>query len=394
MMQLGQSGGKYALSLGLGLLALTACASEESPGSPAVDPDCADFAPSEPISLDANVRVVATGQNPIWSEMPLAPALIADDSGVYWYDTDGFVFARHRGEAEVVQLLQGVEVEHIEGVEIENTTPIRRVVSMATDTDRVFVTDRYLAQGWGLDALQQLQPRSRLLSIPKQGGPANVLLELEDRSIWALATDGSRLIVMVIADERDPETGLDDVSYYQVDPAAPRLEPLPLQAPYFSSRVSGDAVYWTENRTLLRSGFDDAAPQQVTRLHNDDFSVGPGYFLSQDLLLVTTRFFVQAEGSSCARLLPRLHSFASYGTALDPQYVYYYASPVYGLPGPTTTDYGTLSGELVRADVTTGELARLNTPGITLKPNVAVLGHDSESLYIENGDTLLAIQKP
>jgi hypothetical protein len=108
------------------------------------------------------------------------------------------------------------------------------------------------------------------------------------------------------------------------------------------------------------------------------------------LLLVTTRFFVQEEGSSCARLLPRLNSFASYGTALDPQYVYYYASPVYAL-----TDDGTpKSGELVRADVTSGALARLNTPGVTLKPSVAVLGHDSDSLYIENGDTLLAIRKP
>jgi hypothetical protein len=391
MRELGQSGGKCALSVGLGLLTLSACATEESPGGASVDPDCADFAPAEPTTLDANVRVVATGQNPIRSEMPLTPALIADDSGVYWYDTDGFVFAQHRGEAEVVQLLQGVELVHEEGVEVEDTTPVRRVASMTTDADWVFVTDRYLP--WGSD--EGGQPRSRLLSIPKQGGPANVLLELEDESIWVLAADGSRLIVMVVADAPDPRTGGIDRGYYQVNPADPRLEPLPLQASYSTSRVSGNAMYWTENRTLLRSGFDDAAPQQVTRLHNDDFSVGPGYFLSEDLLLVTTRLFLQDEGSSCARLLPSIRPFTSYGAALDPQHVYYSATPVYGSADYTTsTDYSTLTAELVRADVTSGALARLNTPGITLKPNVAILGHDSESLYIENGDTLLAIQKP
>jgi hypothetical protein len=392
MMQLGQSGGKYALSAGLGLLALSACATEDSPGGADVDPDCADFAAQDPITLNADVRVVATGQNPIWSETPSAPALIADDSGVYWYDTDGFVFTRHRGEAEVVQLLQGAEVVHIEGVEIEDTRTIRRVVSMATDADRVFVTDRFLPVGWEPDADAELQPRSRLRSIPKQGGPADVLLEFADKSIWVLATDGSRLIVRVVADQPDPQTGLIDDGYYQVNPADPRLEPLPLQVPFSaSSRVSGNAVYWTENLTLLRSGFDDAAPQEVTRLHNDDFSIGPDYFLSKDSLLVTARFFVQDEGASCARLLPRIHPFASYGEALDAQYVYYYASPVYST---STTDDGTLSGDLVRADVTSGALARLNTPGITLQTNVAILGHDSESLYVENGDTLLAIQKP
>jgi hypothetical protein len=387
MMQFGQSGGKYALFAGLGLLALAACASEESPGGASVDPDCADFAPSEPTTLDANVRVVATGQNPIRSEMPLTPALIADDSGVYWYDTDGFVFGQHRGEAEVVQLLQGVErVEHIEGVEVESTEPILGVLSMTTDADRVFVTDGYLQTGLDYITVGEFKPRSRLLSIPKQGGPATVLLELEDKTLWVLAADGPRLIVMAVAD---------DVRYYQVSLAEPRLEPLALQAPYYASRVSGNAMYWTENRVLLRSGFDDDAPQQVTRLHNDEFSVGPGYFLSEDLLLVTTRLFLQGEGSSCARLLPRMRPFTSYGAALDPQYLYYSATPVYGLAGSSTSpDYSTLSAELIRADVTSGALARLNTPGITLKPYLPILGHDSESFYIENGDTLLAIQKP
>jgi hypothetical protein len=36
----------------------------------------------------------------------------------------------------------------------------------------------------------------------------------------------------------------------------------------------------------------------------------------------------------------------------------------------------------------------MNLPGITVQPYIIIVGQDAESLYVRNGDALLAIQKP
>jgi hypothetical protein len=377
MRQLGDSRGKTGLHAALGLVALCACSNADDGANGFGDPNCVGSDAPEPVIVDATVRVVATGQERIVSlSTQLSPAFIADGSGIYWHDTRGAVFAQRRGETSV-QLLPSAE--RVDGAPREAF-----ILGMAASADQIYVAEGYLPTNL-IDyfGIGEFDPPSRLLAVPKQGGPATVVLESEDSTLWPLAAIGERLIVMALAD------AVEGVSYYQVELGDPRLQPLPLGGPNnYLPRSAGDALYWVNGEHLMRSGFDDAQPQQVTSMTSFDFSVGPGYVLTREAPNAINTVDVQ-DGSSACTQLPRSAPLNSSAVALAPRHIYYLT-----LKDGGSGNYLTASGELVQLELETGALTRMNMPGITLQNDLAILGQDAESLYVQNGDTLLAVQKP
>lgn len=342
-------------------------------GSPADD-----FGAADPVALDVSVEVVANGQAELgFAGYPdLTPDLIADDSGVYWFDENGSVFGRQRGEAEAVELLAGVESLH----ESLGEGRVRVVIGLATGNDSLFAGDGYVIDDYEfiVDA-----PPSRLLSISKQGRPASVLVESETELLYPLVVNGERLIVVGVGTEPDARL-------YQVSLAEPALVPLPARfAPDWVTASDGH-VYWTVNGTLWRAGFE-GQPERIAQLRGDDVSVCPGYLLARhrafpsdfSIAGVDSMFFYEAK-SERPRGFARLGRNIL-GTVCDAQHVYYYSSqPLEGREP---------EGELVRIDVESGQLARLSSPEL-MQGYVQVVGDDAENIYVSKGGAILAVRKP
>jgi hypothetical protein len=337
-----------------------------------------DFGAADPIALDVSVQVVASGQEALGfvGGGALTPELIADDSGVYWYDQNGSVFGRRSDQGEVVELLVGAEPFHEGPFE----SKARVVIGLATGADRLFAGD-----GYAIDDYEFIieSPPSRLLSIPKQGGPTTVLLESETELLHPLVVDGERLIVL-------GARGGERASTYQVSLANPALVPLPSNPVPSWLAVSGRHIYWTETRNLWRAAFD-GAPERLDPLPSDDFSICPGYFLGHyrhsstaDSSIDIDMLYLQDAQSGKARMFARLGLNIT-GTVCDAQHVYYYSS--HSLGGSEE------DGQLVRVDVESGQLARLSSPELS-HSGVRVLGDDAENIYVDAGGTILAVQKP
>jgi hypothetical protein len=322
--------------------------------------------------VDAEVNVIATDQEPFDRvDGELSQQFFTDGSGIYWNDFES-VIAQRRGEAGVEQLLS------VSGVERADGEPgVLTVLNMTASADQLYVSDGYVAN-------LAVSPPSRILSVPKQGGPATVVLESEDSTLWPIAVDGERLIVMA--------QGEGGASYQQVDLGNPQLEPLPLRAPSSFPRVIGNTMYWLEDGVVLRSGFDDAQPERVARLTNFDFSVGPDYVMTRGASrtgeTVLNTLGVQNGSSNCT-VVPRSAPVNYEAPALAPQHVYYFT-----LNNRAPGDYVTAYAELVQLELTTGALTRLNMPGVTVGEGVAIVAQDAERLYVLNDDTLLAVRKP
>ncbi|MEO8182757.1 MAG: hypothetical protein ABI895_28315 [Deltaproteobacteria bacterium] len=111
----------------------------------------------------------------------LAPALITDGGDVYWFDGTGFVFVERQNEARVVELKHSEETDSL-GLR-------QMVLGMAAGADQLFVGDGLLIRGTDTRPLVAFQPPGRPLSISKQDGRTEVLLELRNRVIAPIAAD-------------------------------------------------------------------------------------------------------------------------------------------------------------------------------------------------------------
>jgi hypothetical protein len=386
-MQHGKSSGKSSLWAALGLAGLCACAEETGPGGPAGEPqapECAGVDAPEPVTVETTVSVVATGPAARVGSFSrqLSPYFIADGSGLYWHDARGSVFAHHPGEAGAVELLQWAEP--VEGELRESF-----ILGIAASADQIYVTNGYVPTDvYELRGISDFRGPSRLLAVPKQGGPASLVLETEDSTLWPITVEGDRLIVVA--------QGTGGLSYHQVNLAEPepRLERLPVKGSwYIEPYFAGDGLVWrVAERIVLTSGFDEAEPRRITLMAGEGFSVGPGYVMTERLHSEGTVAFIdtvdlQGKSRTCTQVpssapLIFLESFPA------PLHVYYFN----WVPGDDLADLAAHT-ELVQLELATGALTRLNLPGITVQ-NIRIVGQDAESLYVVNGDALLAIQKP
>jgi hypothetical protein len=336
-------------------------------------------------TVRASVRVIADDLTSGLTVTPLTPDLLADESGVYWYDALGFVFAQRRGSSEVLELRRGLG--SAEGPRTQ------RVLGMAADSEFLYVGDAFLeAAGIDYFPVPEFQPPGRLVSIPKGGGAATVLLEFDDRTLTPIAAEADRIIVHVSGAEP---------GYFQVSKAHPELDRLPLRAPFYSSRasVSGE-VYWSNDEyppSLLRAGFDDAEPVFVADMESNDFAVGPGYALSlQERVsapdyVVQQNFLLHDEATGSSRALPGMGEKISLERALDARHAYWFS---FLGEGPTMLPVANPTLRLVRVDIEDGSLTQLDTPGFSLDSGAFLAGQDAENLYVRSSQRLVAIEKP
>lgn len=363
------------------LTLLVACAGEARTGDTGGSSD--ELAAPE--ALVANVRVIADTRGPAGTFSPLASSLVADGSGVYWLDTDDDVRAARDGQTDVVTLRRGGEPA-AGAPEMAGRASI--ALGMALDDEWIYVGEGFIPTNV-VDhfPVPDFEPPGRLLAISKAGGAVTPLLELADGVPTPIAVDERRIIVFVLGDAG----GL-----YSLDKADGRLQRLALRAPYFSGRTSSDRIYWSDAEyppTLLRGRFDDAEPEAVVAMESNDFAVGPGYVLT----LLSTGFesaqsfvvFDEATGSS--RPLPGTGESVSLERALDARHAYWLSYRAYGTNAVKDYDPDL---KLVRASVDSGALTRIITPGLDLDPAAVIVGQRDDTLYVRNGDALLAIDKP
>jgi hypothetical protein len=373
-----------ALGVRVAVLAvgLCACGSSADPPPLAGVPSCPELEPGPPVTVDADVRVLASGQSIAPNAGPLVRELITDNQGdVYWFDGAGSVFVQRENEAD------SVELKH-SGAPDSALRP-QVVLGMAAGTDQLYVADGFLQTGVD-DAGSYFAPPGRLLAISKRDGSAKVLLERQDLTLTPIAADAERVIVF--AEAYDVTAALDS-GYYQVRFADPQLERLPLAAPFGASQLAGNTVYW-KNGSLVRSGFDDAEPEVVLEMKDDYFfSVGPGYILSRedrilpDYHYVGNDFVVHADSGCFTVPSPRAGTLDS--MALDAQSAYWYGYPQ---ASDSSLPSGTLN--LSRINIESGLQTHLNTPGFTPAPDVRILGQDETRVFLRSQGTLVAVQKP
>jgi hypothetical protein len=357
-------------SMGLLALLTCGCGGENEPVSA-----CADFEPMDPTTLDVDARVITTSEQLVRNGTSIEPSLIADDSGVYWNDYRGGVFVQRRDQSDVITLREGAAPG-------EDERDVARVLGLAVDSEQIYVGEAYLQGSKASFLWEEFNPPSRLVSIPKQGGAASVLLEDRDATLSPVAVDGGRLIV---------KNFRGGAEWYQVDLVDPVLYALPIPAPV-EAVVYGGQLYWGEG-SVMRARFDDTEPELVTRLTIGRLAApGPGYFLSltqvsSDVGVFDT-LFKQEQASSCARAFPRTSRGLRSIAALDSQHFYYFEGRDVGARFPDQ------DLEFIRGDVQSWAPARLRAPGIRMVYDAAIIGQDDENLYVHNGASLLAIRRP
>jgi hypothetical protein len=356
----------------------SACGSGSDAGTPASVNSCAEPEPGATVTFDADVQVLAVGQSWEPKSGMLAPMLLTDADSVYWYDGDGSVFAEHQDED------RPVELTHAEPPESQL---VQAVLGIAQNEDQLFVGNGSRSEsvdfvGW------EYSPPGRLLSISKQDGKLKELLH-EDRWIAPIVADAERVIVYA---GNEQGSGI-----YQVRFADPQLEPLPLGAPLQSSQLVGDQVYWLSAERpvqLLRSGFDEAKPEALMQMPDDAFfAVGPGYVVSKKDRVLPGYFyagkeFVLLDGSGCRFVSGQdtAPGLVAPTVTVDSRFLYWVqfdASASASEPGPV---------HLMRADVESGALTRMNVPGVTPGLDL-IVGQDATRIFLRSQGTLVAVQK-
>jgi hypothetical protein len=389
--------GWWCAATALWALALGACSGDEGAAPADSSNSCTVLKPSELSTLDADVHVLASGDTLGSPAGSLARALLPDAGDVYWYDAHGSVFVERQGDGRVVELRHG---------EPPTETHDEAGLGLAANEEAVFVG---YALRWSnaIDYLPlEYSPPGRLLSISKQDGRSEVLLELPNTWMAPITADAGRVIVFAVSEDGGSSPGM---GFYEVPLAAPALVPLPLLRPSATARDSSEfasasvftggqladgKVYWTDARgAMLRAGFDAAEPEVAMQgLADYFFSVGAGRIMTtEDVVLPGYYYggkdFVVSDDAGCRSVLgPRGHSVRT--AALDERFAYWSRSTAAG------RQWAAGDVELRRIDLENGAVARLNTPGFTPPGDLDIVGADDTRLFVRSGDTLISLRKP
>lgn len=335
-------------------------------------------------SVEVEVDVVVSEAEVAGEFAPPAESFIADDSAIYWYDSRGAVFALRAEDPDVVQLRPPLARPAGEYF-------LEFSIGMAEDDERLFVGQAFLQTGVTDFVPLTFEPPGRLVVIPKDGSPATVVVELEDATIKPIASDATRVIVIV-----EGANG----GFYQLIRSSLELERLPVRAPLNASYSGGDTLYWTNGFDpfeLFRARFDEAAPERVGDMERTEIDVGPGYALTRQERLVEPDYFVAQNfvlhdaATGAERPLPGLGETISLETALDERHAYWFS---YGGEGPGRLPSADPQFRLVRVDIESGALTQLNTPGLQFNPSVRMVGQTADRLYLHNGGQIVAVEKP
>jgi hypothetical protein len=350
-----------------------------------------------PIEVETAVTRLPGGAN--------IPALIVDDSALYWYDETTAIWRLPRGATQPVEL-RPAPMQPVTSDTQPSSELMIFVNGFASDADFLYWGLAYRYVGFDAGFVSGFSPPGALLTISKSGLSPTTLAEFPDRTIAPLAAAEGRVIVRMDG----PAAGI-----YSFEVAGARLQPLPSSAPTETTRVIDGSLYWTEqvqaNPRLMRASVDDTEPEVVANLENGDFEVGPGYVLwrqerthIEPELVLEQNFVKQDEATGCIQPLPGTGETISFTTALDAQHVYWHSYNGLGsISNPTPADGEAQPNAprprlpiqpMIRVNLQTGTLQRLRTPGFAAELGDQIVGQDSEHVYVTTNSGLVAVKKP
>jgi uncharacterized protein YcfL len=374
-------------------LGLVACGGGGSSGAAADASSCTALEPGDAVTLDADVRVLASDD--VWSDGAgsLKQAVLASGGEVYWYDRSGSVFVQRQDE-------RVVELRHVERSPLGESA-----FGLAANSERLYVS--YAYGGTSDTGTPAYEGPARLLSISKQDGQATSLLDYADGWLAPITANDERVIVFAVS-RQEP-------GFYQVPLDQPRLEALPLGTASSSAdgnatsdrdrvlalwdlfergQLVGDQVYWVSTYVapfgLLRSGFDDAEPELLRPMPSSLSLIGPGYVVTAKSAIDSGYHnlgldFVVTDDSGCRSVQgPRGEQLGA--VALDAKYAYWagYRASASG---------ATFEQTLNRVALDTGAVARLLASGLSDR-YLQFSAQDDTHLFLSSNGALLSLRKP
>jgi hypothetical protein len=366
-------------------LGLVACGGGGSSGAAADASSCTALETGDAVTLDADVRVLASDGVPSSGAGSLTQVVLASGGEVYWYDSSGSVFVQRQDE-------RVVELRHVERSPLAESA-----VGLAANSEHLYVGYAY----GGIDdtGMPAYDGPAQLLSISKQDGQVTSLLDDVDGWLAPITANDERVIVFAVSYQ--------ELGFYQVPLDHPRLEALPLGTAgssaegkfglwdlFRSGQLVGDQVYWVSTYFapfgLLRSGFDDAEPELLRPVPSSLSLIGPGYVVTAESAIDSGYHnlgldFVVTDDSGCRTLQgPRGEQLGA--VALDAEHAYWTG---YRTSGSDATFEQTLN----RVALDTGAVARLRASGLADR-YLRFLTQDDTHLFLSSNGALLSLRKP
>lgn len=323
--------------------------------------------------------------------------LIVDEGDLYWYDDSGAILKLPRG-ASRVQVLRAAPGGFVGDTARRSEEYGLTINGFISDADHLYWGEASRYTGLGAGSVEGVEPPGRLLSIPKNGGSEQVLLDSAVQTWRPVGGEASRIILR------------SEGGYFQFDTAVGGLpKALPFDGELDTSRVVGRMLYWTElgqdRQTLFRTGLDEGEPERVAQIEGSDFEVGSGYILwrqeslqTEPELVLRQNLVMLDEATGCERALPDLGESISFTMAVDGNHAYWYSFNAIG--GEPASTVGEAPAEpspawpLIRVNLTTGLLERLDVPELSLDYGSQIVGQDSGRVYISTSIGLFAVNKP
>ena len=363
--------------LGCALALVCACAQADS--CPAISSRTV-----EPAVVETSAEVL--------SSTPGIAQLLVSDGALYWHD-GAAISSLLPGQAQASVLYALAQETAAAAAPFGSEQ--RAITGLLADADHLYWSEgSYYTGGFVLG----YSPPGRLLSMPKAGGPVQVLLDLPDRAVTPVAIDDASVIV---------QTSGAAPGYYRFSKLDQALAPLVTPALYETSRVIGDKVYWTEpgvdNPQLFRSSIEATERESIARIESGDYDVGPGYvlwrhdrLLTEPELLLEQNFVIWRADSGCVQALPGSGESISYATARDGRYVYWHSFNALGSVSQSSEGVATPLPEmpLERLDLNNGRLERLEASGFRFIVGDQILGLDGDRLFVATQAGLVAVRTP
>jgi hypothetical protein len=322
-----------------------------------------------PTPIDSTARVI-----PGASDVQRA---IADDTGLYWMDRAGVIYALRPGASAPEQ------------ISAPPAAPFA-LTGFVMDGDNLY---------WG-EAVQPEgpvepgppSPPGRLNAVLKSGGFTISLVQSETDVFAPLGVHDGQVIV---------EVQVGDPGIFGVPVPGVQREPLQLrdELPPSARVLRGGDIYYLgegENPTLRRAPLDGGPSQLVRAIEGSEFALGPSTVLWKksetifDPLTLVESLVLLDEATGCVSDLPSLGETISIA-GLDADHVYWKS---YNGLGAFSSGDVPEALPLVRVNLRTGAFERLSTPGFDATIVTDYLTEDEAALYFRVDSGIVAVQKP
>ncbi|HEU5075248.1 MAG TPA: hypothetical protein VFU02_13755, partial [Polyangiaceae bacterium] len=299
---------------------------------------------------------------------------VADADGLFWREDSGAV--RGVVDSEQIELQPALE-------------EVRAGMGMITDDSTLYFADAGPPWMGPPEEPHDPPPPGRLYAVPKNGGPVELLLELDDAILTPLAVTEQG--VVIFSDER---------LYVVGEAGTELLDHIPPIPASYDLQVADGRAYWSnwesvrESTELHAVDLAGGEPEVVTEI-DGSFTVGHGRVLwkpetlVEDPLVLVNELMMLDLDTGCVTELPSRGE--TIGTpVLDAQHVYW--KSYNGLSaGESECDIY----PLLRVDLETGTFEELEMDGFDVTICTDFLAQDDDAIFTRTrlGDPLVAIDK-